>query len=104
MRIPVSHELLAELVAEQLRGCVTSEAEFTAYDITRVLRMEQPHLEISHAEVRAWVHSYMASVLCSGLYTYSCRQFLGGVAIVYQPTQVLSLPVLPAPLLPVSLN
>ena len=102
MRAPVSDDMMAQLVGEQLQGCIASGAGFTAHEITRVLRMEQPHLDIRHAAVRAWVHHYMQNVLAAGLYTASRKAFGDGVAIVYEPAGVTSL--LTAPSLPVSLN
>src|SRR5262245_41657231 len=102
MRYPVSDDMLAQLVGEQLEGCVASGAEFTAYEITRVLRTEQPHLDIRHDAVRAWVHTFMQGVLSAGLYTASRRDFGFQEAIVYEPAAAMSVIALPA--MPISLN
>jgi hypothetical protein len=64
--------------------------------------MEQPHLDVRHADVRAWVHRYMEGVLGAGLYTATRMVFAYGEAIFYEPVPVMSLPTLPA--LPISLN
>ena len=102
MRVPVSDDMMAQLVGEQLQGCIAAGAGFTAYEITRVLRMEQPQLDIRHAAVRDWVHRYMQSVLTSGLYTSSRKQLGAGEAIVYEPAVAVTVPTLPS--MPISLN
>jgi hypothetical protein len=102
MRYPVSDDILAQLVGEQLQDCIASGAEFTAYEITRVLRTEQPHLDIRHDAVRAWVHRFMQGVISAGLYTASRRDFGFQEAVVYEPSLVTTVPVLPT--VPISLN
>lgn len=102
MRALVTDDILGQLVGEQLGGCIATGVGFTAHEITRVLRMEHPHLDIPHAAVRAWVHRYMQAVLSTGLYTSSRRAFGDGDALVYEPSPAMSLPTLPS--LPISLN
>ena len=102
MRVPITDDMLGQLVGEQLGGCIATGAGFTAHEITRVLRMEHPHLDIPHAAVRAWVHRYMQGVLSAGLYTSSRRAFGGGEAVVFEPAPAMSLP--PLPRLPILLH
>src|SRR3954464_2480504 len=90
MRIPVSDEMLGELVGEELQSRIAMGTGFTAYDITRSLRLDQPHLNIPHDAVRAWVHSYMAHVVAGGLYAASQRYFGAQVAVVYEPAPLVN--------------
>jgi hypothetical protein len=95
MRIPVSNDMLAHLVGEQLEARIASGGEFTAYDITRSLRYEQPQLDIPHAAVRSWVHGYMQAVVAGGMYTASQRAFGTEAAVVYEPALVTMWPTMP---------
>ncbi|MFL5733039.1 MAG: hypothetical protein ACJ78Q_07530 [Chloroflexia bacterium] len=88
MRIPVTDEMLAELVGEELQSRIAMGTGFTAYDITRSLRLDQPHLHIPHDAVRAWVHRYMANVVSGGLYTASQKPFGAQPAVVYEPASL----------------
>jgi hypothetical protein len=88
MRIPVTDDILAELVGEILQARIASGSGFTAYDVTMSLRQEQPHLDIPHAAVRAWVHRYIENVVSDGLYAASQRAFGPHPAIVYEPASL----------------
>jgi hypothetical protein len=86
MRIPIAEELLTALVEKELEAQILAKADFTAYDITRGVREEQPNLEIPHARVRQLVHERMAFVVSGGGYQAAQRDFGGRWAIVYGPS------------------
>jgi hypothetical protein len=85
MRIPITEELLAALVDKQLQAQTIDKANFTAYDVTKAVRREQPNLEIPHARVREMVHERMANLVSAGGYRAAQRDFGGQMAILYSP-------------------
>lgn len=98
MRIPIADAILAELIGEQLETRIASGGAFTAYSITRLLRQQQPQLDIPHPQVRAWVHKYMGHMVSGGLYTASQRGFGKDMALVYEPALVALVPTMPTSL------
>jgi hypothetical protein len=50
---------LEQLVTVQITGMTDAHDRFTAHDVTAVLRLGHPDLEIAHVEVRALVHDQM---------------------------------------------
>jgi hypothetical protein len=85
-RIPSDGELVG-LVTMELAKNVIANAEFTAYDITKVLRAAQRNLEIDHARVRRAVPTIMAGKVHSGEYFAEDRNYPTGTAILYRPAQ-----------------
>jgi len=88
MRTPVNSHTLAMLVIEELEERVSSDGEFTAYDITRALRRKQPQFDLPHRAVRVLVHHYMNSLVSTG--HYQAGMCVIGVkrAILYAPATV----------------
>jgi hypothetical protein len=84
-RMHISQHDLAMLVAEQLREWVALERTFTAYDMTRALRVQYPRLQIMHHDVRAVVHNGMRELVDRQFYRQQPIRFPTGDALRYVP-------------------
>lgn len=84
---------LAALVADLLKRLTSDDEEFTAYEITTILRQHNPLIEIPHedwtdqnsddqAGVRALVYAWMY-MNAPGLYIREDRQYNGVMAATY---------------------
>lgn len=62
---------------------------FTAYGITRLLRVQHPDCQIVHTDVQARVHARMA---CTSHYTMTWQVWNGEPARTYAPVCVVSSP------------
>jgi hypothetical protein len=80
-----SQQHVAMLVVEQLHEWVASERSFTAYDVTRALRMQYPRLCIMHGDVRTVVHSRMRGLVDRQFYWQQRIRFPNGDALQYVP-------------------
>jgi hypothetical protein len=95
----IANELLARLVCDEVERHVAQGRAFTAYNITRALRRQQPQLEIPHARVRLVVHSIMRRMAQYGEYEAAPVLFHDAEALLYVPGEARgvppSLPLLP---------
>jgi hypothetical protein len=98
-RVMIANELLARLVCDEVERQIAQGKAFTAYNVTRALRRQQPQLEIPHARVRLVVHSIMRHLGQCGKYEAAPVQFHDGEALLYVPGEARvvppSLPLLP---------
>jgi hypothetical protein len=78
---------LEGLVNGQLDNFVSEEKTFTAYDVTRALRITNPTLNIGHERVRSLVHYIMNG---NDEYEQSIAYFNGEPAIQWAPVQVVA--------------
>jgi hypothetical protein len=85
---PMNSNTLAMLVVEELEHRVSTDKEFTAYDITRAIRRRQPRLDIRHEAVRVLVHHYMNSLIAAGHYQADMRAFGVTTAVQYAPASM----------------
>ena len=60
-RVPISQADYDKYVAAAVANRLTAKLPFTAWDITRAIRVQYPGLEIVHDEVRGILHLLMAS-------------------------------------------
>ena len=91
MRTPTSHRNLSRLVRAEICDRAKQADRFTAYEVTRSLRIQNPNIEILHFDVRELVHREMRSLLRSGLYQACPVDVVGRVACLYFPAPALSL-------------
>lgn len=85
IRMNVRPDQLETLVVEQVRHLVGGSRQFTAYDVTRMLRSAHPNVNILHQTVRAIVHQQMQPVVASQAYCQRTLHFHSGSAIHYLP-------------------
>lgn len=86
-RQPVDRATLTKMAQSEIVAATNAGETFTAYDITKRLRVKYPMLDIQHADVRDYaVHSTMRDLLAQGLgYTAEDRQYPDGKAKTYMP-------------------
>jgi hypothetical protein len=84
MRISIGDQTLAKLVVDLLREWVKDETGFTAYDVTRRLRMDRAHFDIPHILVRVCVHRFMQTHVSKGSYELWMKRFGVRSALFYQ--------------------
>jgi hypothetical protein len=101
MRRAANSNVLAMLVVEELEHRVSTDQEFTVYDITRAIRRHHPRLDIPHTAVRMLVHHYMNSLIAAERYQAAVRAFGLKTAVLYAPATLSSQPgMVGVPLLP----
>lgn len=72
-------------VVDALNQYVGTKTEFTAYDVTKLVRGDHPDYDIQHAVVRGLVHAYMQPVMANGDYVTENRDEGTYTAIVFVP-------------------
>lgn len=81
---PIPHADLEQLVNDVLDDYTVNENDFTAYDITLLLRQDNPTTEIMHSVIRQIVHDSMWTRIQSGLpYSAEQRDYNGQTALTY---------------------
>jgi hypothetical protein len=86
VRGAISRGELEILVAELLSQWTAERQTFTAYDVTQVLRVEHPAVNILHQYVRSIVHRRMAPAIASAVYSMEQVWFATGSACCYRPS------------------
>jgi hypothetical protein len=90
---------LAEAVAATVAVMVAAGRDFSAYDVTKSLKLQytQSELFVEHKSVRLMVHAVMVGHVMSGRWSFTDQQFPDGTARVYtnKPTNMPTPVILP---------
>lgn len=76
---------LEQWVVDALNANLAAKTEFTAFDVTQIIRKAQPGINVQHQSVRDLVHAYMGTAVATGVYTTEDRDYNGNLAITFVP-------------------
>lgn len=80
-------KILKRLAINQTNQYISSQKQFSAWEVTLALRTAHQDAEIGHSEVREIVHAHMQAVINDGRYKRTTRQKGETSYILYVPVQ-----------------
>lgn len=77
--------VVVAVIEQVIQDEVDEESEFTAWDITKLVRAKLPKTNVPHQAVREVVHNFMSDPQFDGVYGVEPRDYSGNTALTYFP-------------------